>query len=177
MKKLITLMASLLLLTACGGSGSGEASTPAGDSSAPAQSSAQQDEHKLTFLEDGEIYIDFNFDNKPTDLAIRIGETTLTASGKAKMTKDFSYEIKGAFTASVNMYHAIDANGSTSAGKGEGIDAEAVAERANRYLGNFASKQYGYRVYFCLSDKANGWSKDLAGVDEIIKSYTGQQYY
>ena len=47
MKKLITLMASLLLLTACGGSGSGEASTPAGDSSAPAQSSAQQDEHNL----------------------------------------------------------------------------------------------------------------------------------
>ena len=171
MKKLLPLMACLMLLTACGANNN--SSKAAEQSSAPTASSTPADNHKLTFLEDGEIYIDFNFNTAPAGLSIKIGDTTLTASGKAKMSKDFTYEINGTFAASVNIYSIVDTGEAASANKADGMDAEVVKSRIETYFGNYSSKQYEYRIYFCLSDKANGWSTTLPGVDETIKSYSG----
>lgn len=176
MKKLIPLMAALLLLSACGGS-SGEtsvSSSQGGDSSISQQSSGATEEYKLTFLNNAEIYVDFNFQTAPAGLAIKIGDQTLTSSGKVTMSKDFTYEVLGEFTAPINLYHIVDTGVATSCGFGEGVDAEVAKERVGRYLGNFASKQYGYRVYFCLSDQARGWSKTLANVDGLLSSYVGR---
>lgn len=170
MKKLLPLMASLLLLGAC--------STTDVPDSKPKDTSEQSiatsvDTHFLTFLEDGEIYVDLNFDNAPAGLSIKIGDTTLTASGKATMTKDFAFEVAGTFVNPINIYSVVDANGVKGVGKGEGFDAEIAKNRIEQYLGNYSRAQSGNRVYFCLSDKANGWSKTLPGVDEAIKSYSG----
>ena len=176
MKRFIPLIASLMILASCGGGSQGGSQNPGASSNPPQQTSSQQGaSHKLTFIEDGEIYIDFNFDNPPAGLSIKIGDSTLTAAGKAKMSKDFTYEVKGTFAASMNIYYAIDTGEARSAGKFEGIDAEVLQERIGRYISNFASKQYEYRIYFCLSDKTNGWSKTLAGVDETIKEFAGSQ--
>ena len=177
MKKFIPLIASLLILASCGGKGSNAdaSSQPAGGESSAAEPSSAKEEVKLTFLEPGEIYIDLNFESAPTGLSVKIGDQTLTSSGKVKMTQDFNYEIEGVFTNSVNVYHIIDTGSARSVGASNGLDAEVALERIGQYLSNFASKQYEYRVYFCLSDKDKGWSKDLAGVDEILTAYTGQK--
>ena len=177
MKKLIPLMAALLLLSACGGSSGGEtsvSSSQGGDSSISEQSSGATEEYKLTFLNNAEIYVDFNFAAAPAGLAIKIGDQTLTSSGKVKMSKDFTYEVLGEFTAPLNLYHIVDTGIATACGAGEGIDAEVAKERVGRYLGNFAAKQYEYRVYFCLSDQTRGWSKTLANVNELLSSYVGK---
>ena len=172
--KFLPLLASLMFVTACGQTNASQSQAPAQDPSSATQQSQQvQEEYKLTFLQNAEIYIDFNFTNAPAGLAIKIGETTLTASGKATMTKDFTFEVQGTFTNKINIYHVIDTGTARSAGKGEGMDAAVAKERIERYISNFSSKQYEYRIYFCLSDKANGWSTTLPGVDEAIKEYTG----
>lgn len=170
MKKFLPLIATMLLLTACGTSTN--PSQPTSTSGDPATSAAK-DEHFLTFLSDKEIYIDFNFDNKPEGLSIKIGDTTLTESGKATMSKDISFQVNGTFTNSINIYHVTDAGGSKAAGKAEGLDADQAKTKIENYLEKFFNKQYEYRVYFCLSDKASGWSKTLPGVDGALKSYAG----
>lgn len=170
MKRFLPLLASILLLAACGTNSS--TSTPASISSEPASQTSQKTD-VLTFINDGEIYIDFNFDNAPQGLSLKIGNTTVTESGKATMSKDFAFELNGTFGDSVNIYYVIDAKGSASAGKSEGVDGDRAKSMIERYFANYASKQYEYRVYFCLSDKASGWSKTLPGVDGTIRSYSG----
>lgn len=177
MKKFIPLMAALLLLSACGGSSGGEtsvSSSQGGDSSISQQSSGATEEYKLTFLNNAEIYIDFNFQTAPAGLAIKIGDQTLTSSGVAKMSKDFTYEVLGEFTAPINFYHIVDTGVATACGVGEGVDAEVAKERVGRYLGSFASRLSEYRIYFCLSDQARGWSKTLANVDGLLSSSVGK---
>lgn len=173
MKRLLPLLASILLLTACGANSS--TSTPASISSEPASQTSQtsQKTNVLAFLNDGEIYIDLNFDNAPQGLSLKIGNTTVTESGKATMSKDFAFELNGTFGNSVNIYYVVDAKGSAAAGKSEGVDGDQAKSMIERYFANYASKKYEYRVYFCLSDKASGWSKTLPGVDETIRSYSG----
>ena len=172
MKKILPLLASIMLLSACGAGGTSTSGSASSSSEPTSSSSSSKNEHFLTFLNDGELYIDFNFDNAPEGLSIKIGDTTLTAPGKVTMSKDFTYQVSGTFANSINIYSVIDANGSKGVGKGEGIDSEIAKERIERYLGNYSSKQYGYRIYFCLSDKASGWSKTLPGVDEAIRNYS-----
>ena len=177
MKKLIPLVASLLLLASCGNEGSitpPPSSAPV--SSAPAQESSEATQlvtHYLSFLEDGEIYVDLNFDKAPEGLSVKIGETTFTSSGKAKMTQNFTYAVTGTFTEKMNIYYLIDAGAPLGGGIKEGYDADGVQSIIERYLKNFSEKQYGYRVYLCLSDKASGWSKTLEGVDQGLKGLSG----
>ena len=170
MKRFLPLLASILLLTACEINSS--TSTPTSISSEPASQTSQKTD-VLTFLNDGEIYIDLNFDNAPQGLSLKIGNTTVTESGKATMSKDFAFELNGTFGDSVNIYYVVDTKGSAAAGKSEGVDGDRAKSMIERYFANYASKQYEYRVYFCLSDKASGWSKTLPGVDETIRSYSG----
>lgn len=172
MKKLLPLLASVLLLTACGNNPSTSSGTS--NTSIEPPSVTSEVSHVLTFLNDGEIYIDFNFQNAPEGLAIKVGETTLSASGKATMSQNFTFEVSGTFANSLNIYYCIDANGSVGGGKSNGVDAEIVKDRIDRYLTNFSSRQYEYRVYFCLSDQENGWSKTLEGVDGAMRSFAGQ---
>ena len=180
MKKLIPLVASLLLLAACGGNGGSAAPTPSSEptvSSAPAQESSEATQsvtHYLPFLDDGEIYVDINFDKAPEGLSVKVGETTFTSSGKTKMTQNFTYAVTGTFTEKMNIYYLIDAGGPLGGGAKEGYDADGVKEIIEKYLKNFSEKQYEYRVYLCLSDKANGWSKTLEGVDQGLKGFTGK---
>ena len=169
MKKLILGAASLFLLASCGGQSSApQASSAPSPDASPSASVAK---NVLTFLADKEIYVDLNFDAKPEGLSVKIGEKAFTESGKATMAKDFAYEIAGTFDKKTNIYCVIDAGGAVSASKSEGVDADAFQRIAERYLKNFSEKQYDYRVYFCLSDKASGWSKTLAGVDYAMKTY------
>ena len=172
MKKMIPLLASMLLLAACTNS----PSTPSKTASTQENSETttvvtSQSQVALTFLEEGEIYVDFNFDAAPVGLSIKIGDSTLTSSGKAKMTQNFEYAVNGTFDKPMNVYRVVDTDGAVSAAKSEGYDANGVKTYLERNLANFAEKQYGYRIYLCLSDKASGWSKTLPGVDESIKKY------
>ena len=177
MKKFLPLVASLMLLAACGGANQPQGGSPsqpqASDSEPAATSSQASEEYKMTFLQNSEIYIDFNFNEAPEGLSIKIGNTTLTASGKATMSQNFTYEVNGTFSKALNVYYAIDTGGANAAGALNGLDAEMVKTRLGQYFDNFKQRQYQYRIYFCLTDKENGWSKTLAGVDEIIRSKTG----
>ena len=174
MKKIFPFVASLLLLASCGSASSPSSSAQqsqktAEQTSEPTPSSVTN--NVLTFLNDGEIYIDFNFSKAPEGLAIKIGEQTLTTSGKVKMSQNFTYEVSGTFDEKLNVYQVIDTGGAVSAGKGEGVDPAVIQSRIERYLKNFSEKQYGYRIYFCISDQASGWSKTLEGVDKAMTKY------
>ena len=177
MKKFLPLIASLLLLGACGSSNPSSSSTPSSQpsSSSSSSESSSAKERFLTFLSDGELYIDFNFENAPEGLSIKVGDTTLTSSGKVTMSENFTYEVTGTFVNPINIYSVIDANGAKGTGKGEGHDAEIAKDRIERYLSNYSRSQYQYRVYFCLSDQPSGWSKTLPGVDGALRSSSGLQ--
>ena len=173
MKKILPLLASLLMLAACGQTNTQDASKQEPAETSQAAETSATTNYKLTFLEDAEIYVDFNFTNKPEGLTVKVGNVELTESGKAKMTKGFDYEVGASFVNPINIYHIVDTGSAVSVGKSEGVDAEVASQRIGRYLENFANTQYGYRVYFCLSDKANGWSTTLPGVNESMNSNTG----
>ena len=174
MKKLIPLFATMLLLASCGTAGNTSTVTPESKAleSQSVESVAPTTNYVLTFLEDGELYIDMNFDKAPEGFSVKIGETTLTASGKVKMTKDFEFKVNGTFTDAMNIYNVVDTGAGAAAGKANGVDADQIEGMAGRYLTNFSQKQYGYRCYLCFTDKENGWSTTLPGVDETIKKYS-----
>lgn len=173
MKKFFPALASMMLLASCAGAPA--TTSHATGLSTPEETTSQETtsaaEYVLTFLENGELYIDFNFTTAPEGLSIKIGDNVVTASGKVKMTKDFAYEVKGTFAEKVNVYYVADLGGAASAGKSEGRDGDTVTDYLNKMLKNFSERQYEYRLYLCLSDKANGWSTTLPGVDETIKKY------
>lgn len=170
MKKIIPLIATMLLMTACGNSQTSTSTSQGGSEASQQESSSQQAGPTLSFLQPSEIYVDFNFTTAPEGLSVKIGDTVLTAPGKATMTQGFTYEVKGTFAGKVSIYHAIDAgDGVVSGGKAENKDAGEVATLASNYLGNFANKQYDKRIYFCLTDQVGGWSKTLAGVNDILR--------
>ncbi|MBQ2070422.1 MAG: hypothetical protein II467_05785, partial [Bacilli bacterium] len=68
--------------------------------------------------------------------------------------------------------NVVDTGAGAAAGKANGVDADQIEGMAGRYLSNFSQKQYGYRCYLCFTDKENGWSTTLPGVDETIKKYS-----
>ena len=180
MKKLFPLVVSMLLLASCSGGATTSSFTPTA-SSAEATSSKEASEESsastnfvLTSLADSEIYIDFNFAKAPEGLSVKIGDTTLTASGKVKMTKGFTYEIGGAFGEANYIYHIVDTGVSAAAGgASNSINAEKAKELLDRYLKKFSSGDYyEYRIYICLTDQASGWSKTMPGVDATLKNYT-----
>ena len=180
MKKLFPLVASMLLLASCSGGAATSSSTPAASSSIETTSSKEASEESsastnfvLTSLADSEIYIDFNFAKAPEGLSVKIGDTTLTASGKVKMTKGFTYEIGGAFGETNYIYHIVDTGSSAAGGASSGLNAEKSKELLDKYLKKFSSGDYyEYRIYICLTDQASGWSKTMPGVDATLKNYT-----
>ena len=177
MKKFIPIVASVLLLAACGGNpetskATGVSTTEESRATGLTTVESTAETATLTFLEPGEIYIDLNFEKAPEGLAVKIGSDTLTASGKVKMSKDFTYSVEGTFADKVNVYHVVDLGaGVVSAGKSEGRDGATATEFLGRLFKNFSERQYEYRIYLCLSDKASGWSKTLDGVDAAIQRY------
>ena len=177
MKRLLPILSAMLLLASCGGTPDG--SKPTGLSTEESRATGLSTEGKgdttsepakstLTFLENGEIYVDFNFETAPEGLSIKVGETELSTSGKAKMGQNFEYDIKGTFAKPVNFYVIVDSGDFVATPTSPNTAADKVAEEAKKYLGNFAKNQYEYRVYFCLTDQTSGWSKTLAGVNETL---------
>ena len=180
MKKIFPLVASMLLLASCSGGAATSSSTPAASPSAEATSSKEASEESstsanfvLTSLADSEIYIDFNFTTAPEGLSVKIGDTTLTASGKVKMTKGFTYEIGGAFGETNYIYNIVDTGLAAAGGASTGLNAEKSKELLDKYLKKFSSGDYyEYRIYICLTDQARGWSKTMPGVDDTLKNFT-----
>ena len=176
MKKLLPFVASILLLAACGGNNPAPAATTSVEPSVEASTAEASPAAKyvLTFLEDSELYVDFNFTNAPKDLSVKVGETTLTASGKAKMAKDFTYEFQGEITEEMYAYTVIDTGDMASGSAASKLVGEKATTLITNYLKNFSERTYEYRIYLCLTDKANGWSKTLPGVDETLKAYASK---
>ena len=174
MKRLLPILSAMLLLASCGGTPA--ESKPTGLSTEESRVSAEGKgdttsepaKSTLTFLENGEIYVDFNFETAPEGLSIKVGETELSASGKAKMAQGFKYEVKGTFANPVYFYVIVDSGDFVATPTSPNTAADKVEAEAKKYLANFASNQYEYRVYFCLTDKTSGWSKTLPGVNETL---------
>ena len=167
MKRLLPILSAMLLLASCGASPASSSATGL-STEEKTDTASETVKNTLTFLDNGEIYVDFNFETAPEGLSIKVGDTELTASGKAKMAQGFKYEVKGTFANPVHFYVIVDSGDFVATPISPNTAADKVEAEAKKYLANFASNQYEYRVYFCLTDKTSGWSKTLPGVNETL---------
>lgn len=167
LRKLVLLCSSILLLGAC---------TTKGNTSENTSKASEQESQTpsstilMTGINEGTICIDINFATLPADFAIKMGDQTITSTTKVAVTKDTTFTVEGALN-NINIYQATETNSIKQAGVSEGIDEEIACARAKKYLDSLAKLSEGTRIYFCITDQLNGWSKTEPGVNEIITSY------
>lgn len=181
MKKALLLLAlPFLFLTACdGGNNSNSGTTPKTDPT-PSKADPEPTTPKvttsyMTSIKSGDIYFDFNFTTPIEGFKVKVGDTEITQSGNHTLQKNQTYTVEGNPTIKYNIYAALewssDSGVSTNASIGTGISAEAVTDRIARYLNSYAKFDSSYKIYFCVTDTTDGWSKTIAGVDTIISKY------
>lgn len=170
MKKFFPLVASLLLLASCSESNVIN-SSDSSISQTSEQTSVSISKNVLTFLEDGELYIDLNLTSIPEGFSIKINDKTLTATGKVTMTKDFTSQVNGTLEAPIYIYRIEDTGGVLGQGGGKVSDTANPVEMISAYLTRYAKRLYESRIYLCITDKEKGWDKTLAGVDASLSIF------
>ena len=184
MKKALLLLAiPLLFVAACDSKGSSNSGTTPKTDPTPSEvdpepstpSTPTVTTSYMTSIKPGDIYFDFNFTTSIEGFKIKVGDTEITQSGNHTLQKNQTYTVEGEPTIKYNIYAALewssDSGVSTNASIGTGIDAAAVTDRIARYLNSYAKFDSSYRIYFCVTDTENGWSKTIPGVDTIITKY------
>ncbi len=177
MKKALLLLAlPLLFVAACdSNNNTNSGTTPKTDPtpSADPEPSTPVATTKMTTIGLNEIYFDFNFTTPIEGFKIKVGTDEYTTSGKQTLKKNQTYVFEGTPSKAYNIYSAIEADGVTNASASTGVSVDGLKTIIERNLNRFAKFESDYRIYFCITDTANGWSKTIPGVDEIISSYTG----
>ena len=174
MKKLLPLIAATLLLASCGGASSPSSQSQPSEPASEPETSITSDAYaaQMTFLQDGEMYLDFNFKTRPAGFSVKINGNEVTESSKIKMSKDFTFEITCEYEGTINIYRINEINGTgVSAGGASNQEAAKAKDFLDKLFKNVSERQYEYRFYICFSDQDKGWSKSLAGVDSILQNY------
>ncbi len=183
MKKALLLLAlPLLFVAACDSKNNTNSGTtpktdptPAADPEPTPTPTPTVTTSYMTSIKPGDIYFDFNFTTSIEGFKVKVGDTEITQSGNHTLQKNQTYTVEGEPTIKYNIYAALewssDSGVSTNASIGTGIAAEAVTDRIARYLNSYAKFDSSYRIYFCVTDTENGWSKTIPGVDTIITKY------
>lgn len=183
MKKALLLAIPLLFVAACDSKGTTNSGTQKNDptpsevdpepSTPSTPSTPTVTTSYMTSIKPGDIY--FNFTTSIEGFKVKVGDTEITQSGNHTLQKNQTYTVEGEPTIKYNIYAALewssDSGVSTNASIGTGIDAETVTDRIARYLNSYAKFDSSYRIYFCVTDTENGWSKTIPGVDTIISKY------
>ena len=180
MKKALLLLAlPFLFLTACdGGNNSNSGTTPKTDPS-PSQTDPEPSTPStptvtttyMTTINEGDIYFDFNFTTPIEGFKIKVGDTEITQSGNHTLQKNQTYTVEGNPTIKYNIYEAIESGGVYQSSKSEGVTTEGLKSIVERHLNTYSAKNSNYRIYFCITDTAKGWSKTIPGVDDIITKF------
>ena len=181
MKKALLLLAlPFLFLTACdGGNNSNSGTTPKTDPS-PSQTDPEPATPStptvtttyMTTINPGSIYFDFNLTTPIEGLKIKVDGTEITQSGLQTIKKNKTYEVEGTPSQKFNYYAALEWNSGTGASTNTnvmtGVDASKFQEMVGKYLNKYAAFEGDYRIYVCITDVTNGWSKTIPGVDDIF---------
>ena len=177
MKKALLLSAlPLLFVAACDSkNNTNSGTTPKTDStpSTELEPTPTYKTTKMTTIDLNEIYFDFNFTTPIEGFKIKVGTDEYTTSGKQTLKKNETYVFEGTPSKTYNIYSAIEADVVTNGSASTGVSVDGLKNIIERNLNKFAKFESDYRIYFCITNTENCWSKTIPGVDEIISSYTG----
>lgn len=176
MKKALLLLAlPLLFVVACDSkNNTNSGTTPKTDPTPstepePTPTPAQTTTY-MTTINEGEIYFDFNLSTPIEGLKIKTATKDYVV-GKQTYEKNTTYTFEGTSTAKYNVYEAIESGGVYQSSKSEGITTEGLKSIVERHLNAYSKSDSNYRIYFCITDTAKGWSKTIPGVDDIITKF------
>lgn len=175
MKKALLLLAlPLLFVAACdSNNNTNSGTTPKTDptpSTDPEPSTPVATTTYMTTINEGEIYFDFNLTTAIEGLKIK-SETKDYVAGKQAFEKNAKFTFEGTPTVKYNLYEAIESGGVYQSAKKEGISTEGLKDMVERHLNAYSKLSGNYRIYFCITDTAQGWSKTIPGVDDIITKF------
>lgn len=178
MKKALLLLAlPLLFVAACDSkNNTNSGTTPKTDptpSTEPEPTPTPAQTTKMTTIGLNEIYFDFNLTTPIEGFKVKVGTEEYTTSGKQTLKKNATYTVEGEPSKGYYIYAALEADGVTNASAGGLVDADALINMIARRLNSYSNLQSDYRIYVCITDTENGWSKTIPGVNDIISSYTG----
>ena len=175
MKKALLLLAlPLLFVAACdSNNNTNSGTTPKQDPTPEADPDPATPAAKTTYMttiNEGEIYFDFNLSTPIEGLKIKTATKEYVA-GKQTYEKNTTYTFEGTSTTKYNVYEAIESGGVYQSSKSEGITTEGLKSIVERHLNAYSKSDSNYRIYFCITDTAKGWSKTIPGVDDIITKF------
>ena len=173
MKKALLLLAlPLLFVAACdsnnntnSGTTPKQDPTPAAD---PEPATPAATTTYMTTIEEGKAYIDINFTEAIPGFKIKFGTTEITETTKIDFVKDTEFTVEGTPAKKYYAYFALEKDGSWTGSKSLAVDAERYIGYVQSKLNVYAKTRSDYRVYVCLTDTEQGWSKTIPGVDEVF---------
>ena len=160
------ILAAVLVMsmTACSSGSKTPESTAekTAEASAETESKSAEEADVLSFLKDGEMYVELKLENSVKNAAVSVDGTKLSGS-KTAYKKGAAFELSGDFAedSSVNVIVVVDKgvdSDRTSAEFKNGIDADRVSEYVTKVL----ARDNTQKIFISIFEKGGSWDKSLS---------------